>query len=212
MRRLTTDQGTPFRSRLSQAFFTEFNIEHRMTTNYHQQADRLAERANKTIMGMVRQHMEPLERQKDWANLLQQHTMAYNTSVQASIGYKPFFLMHCFHAATAVEVVLPTPMAIRGEEPVEDSRDKALRKLAESQARQKKAYDLRQKDVTCKIGDFVMVEDLTPIPGLTSKLRAPYKGPGKVVGISADRLNCTCEFVDVNGRKKQVMHHVSHFN
>ena len=55
-----------------------------------------------------------------------------------------------------------------------------------------------------------MVEDLTPIPGLTSKLRAPYKGPGKVVGISADRLNCTCEFIDVHGRKKQVTHHVSH--
>ena len=111
---------------------------------------------------------------------------------------------------TAVEVVLPTPIAIQGEEPVEDRRDKALRKLAESQARQKKAYDLRHKDVTYKIGDFVMVEDLTPIPRLTSKLRAPYKGPGKVIGISADWLNCTCEFVDVNRKKKQVTHHVSH--
>ena len=86
-----------------------------MTTSYHQQADGLAERANKTIMGMVRQHMEPLERQKDWADRLQQHTMAYNTSIQASIGYEPFFLMHGFHVATAVELVLPTPVAIRGE-------------------------------------------------------------------------------------------------
>ena len=43
MKRLTTDQGTPFRSRLSQAFFDEFHIEHRMTTSYHQQADGLAE-------------------------------------------------------------------------------------------------------------------------------------------------------------------------
>ena len=60
--------------------------------------------------------------------LLQQHTIAYNTSVQASIGYEPF-LMHGFHAATAVEVVLPTPVAIQGEEPVVDSRDKALRNL-----------------------------------------------------------------------------------
>ena len=106
MRRLTTDQGTPFRSRLSKAFFEEFSIEHRMTTSYHQQADGRAERANKTIMGMVRQHMEPLERQKDWANLLQRHMMAYNTSIQASIGYEPFFMMHGFHAATAVEVVV----------------------------------------------------------------------------------------------------------
>ena len=41
----------------------------------------------------------------------------------------------------AVEVVLPKPVAITGEEPVADSRDKALQKLAEIQAWQKKAYD-----------------------------------------------------------------------
>ena len=125
-RRLTTDQGMPFRSRLSQAFFDEFHIEHRMTTSYHQQADGLAKRTNKTVMGMLRQHIVPLERQKDWSNFMQQHAMAYNTSIQASIGYEPFFLIHGFHAATAVEVVLPTPVAITGEEPVADSRDKAL--------------------------------------------------------------------------------------
>ena len=48
MRRLTTDQGTPFKSRLSKEFFKKYHIEHRMTTSYHQQADGLAEWANKT--------------------------------------------------------------------------------------------------------------------------------------------------------------------
>ena len=81
---------------------------------------------------MVRQHMEPLERQKDWANLLQQHAMDYNTSIQASIGYEHCFLMHGFPVATVVEVVLPTPVVIQGEAPVADSREKAPWKLAES--------------------------------------------------------------------------------
>ena len=100
MKRLTTDQGTPFRSRLSQEFFKKYRIEHRMTNSYHQQADGLAELANKTVMIMVRQHLEPLAKQKDWPDLLQSHVMAYNTSKQASMGYEPFFLMHGFHAAT----------------------------------------------------------------------------------------------------------------
>ena len=85
-----------------------------MTMAYHQQADGLAERANKTLMIMIRQHMKPLAKQ-DWLDLLQRHAMGYNTSVQASVGYEPFFLMHGFHAATAVEIVLPTPIAITGE-------------------------------------------------------------------------------------------------
>ena len=146
MRRLTTNHGMPFWSRLSQAFFDESHIEHRMTTSYHQQANGLAERAKKTVMGMVHQHMESLERQ-DWANLLQKHAMAYNTSIQASIGNEPFFLMHGFHAAMAMEVVLPTPIVFQGEVPVADNQEKALRKLAESQSRQK-AYDSHHKDVT----------------------------------------------------------------
>ena len=64
------------------------------------------------------------EWQKDWPNLLHQHAMVYNTSVQKSIGYEPFFLMHGFHTATTVEVVLPTPAAIKGD-PVADSRETA---------------------------------------------------------------------------------------
>ena len=94
-------------------------------------------------MIMLRQHLEPLAKQKDWPDLLQGHVMAYNTSQQASTGYKPFYLMHGFHAAMAVEIVLPTPIAITGNEPVKDSRDQTLKKLAENQQRQKKAYDMR---------------------------------------------------------------------
>ena len=60
------------------------------------------------------------------------------------------------------------------------------------------------------MGDFVLMEDLTPMPGLTAKLWESFKGPGKVIGISADVLNCICEFLNVNGQRKQVTHHVSH--
>ena len=121
-----------------------------MTTSYHQQADGLAESANKMVMIMVRQHLEPLA--KHWPDLLQGHVMAYNTSKQASTGYEPFYLMHGFHAATVVEIVLPSPIAITGDEPVKESHDQALKKLAESQQRQKKAYDMRHKDVTYSRG------------------------------------------------------------
>ena len=64
--------------------------------------------------------------------------------------------------------------------------------------------------MTYQVGDLVLIEDLTPVPGMTKKLRAPFKGPGRVIGLSVDGLNCTCEFVNVIGQKKQITHHVTH--
>ena len=58
--------------------------------------------------------------------------MAYNTSMQASFGYEPFFLMHGFHAATVIENVLPIPLLIIKEKSVSEIRKPALRKLSVS--------------------------------------------------------------------------------
>ena len=41
------------------------------------------------------------------------------------MGYKPFYLMHGFHSATMVEIILHKSVAISGEKPVEESRDQA---------------------------------------------------------------------------------------
>ena len=68
---------------------------------------------------------------------------------------------------------------------------------------------MRHKDVQNKVGDWVLIEDLTPIPGLATKLRPPYKRPAKVIGVSSDGLNCTCEYHNVQGQRKQATHHVS---
>ena len=118
--------------------------------------------------------------------------------------------MHGFHTATAMEVVLPTPVAMAGDELVVESRGLVLKRLTRSQECQKKAYNRCHKDVTYQIDDLVLIEDLTPVQGMTKKLREPFKGPGWVIGISADGLNGTCKFVNVNGQKKQVTHHVTH--
>ena len=80
MKRLTTDQGTTFQLWLSLHFFNKYRIMLRMVMSYHQQANGLAERANKMALIMVIQHLEPLARQKDWPDLLRGHIMVYNTS------------------------------------------------------------------------------------------------------------------------------------
>ena len=51
----------PFRLKLSLAFYEQYHIEHQMTIAYHQQANELAEQANKMVMIKVNQHMLQLE-------------------------------------------------------------------------------------------------------------------------------------------------------
>ena len=46
---ITTDQGREFSNNLNVEVMLEFNIEHRLTTPYHPQANGLDERFNQTV-------------------------------------------------------------------------------------------------------------------------------------------------------------------
>ena len=144
---------------------------------------------------------------QDWSDFLQRHAMAYNTSMQASVGYEPFFLMYGIHAATAVENILPTPVAIMGETGCGKTRASTT-ELERSQQRQERVYDRCHKNVEYKVNNWFLIEDLTPLLGLSTKLQPLFKGPTKVVGVSADDLNCICEYHHVQGQHNQATYQV----
>ena len=61
-----------------------------MSSAYHPQSDGATERANHTIMQMLRQCVHP--NQKDWVTKLPVIEFAINSTRSASTGYAPFFL------------------------------------------------------------------------------------------------------------------------
>lgn len=88
----------------------------RMSSAYHPQTDGATERANRTVTQMLRQCINP--NQKDWVSKLPAIQFAINSARSESTGYSPFFLntgrmprAMIWNAATPmchVKVSLPT--------------------------------------------------------------------------------------------------------
>ena len=88
---LHLDQGKQFESAVVQEICKILGMQKSRTSPYHLLYDGVVERFNRTLLDMLatttRNH--PF----DWEDQLPIVCIAYNTSVQASTGYTPFFLM-----------------------------------------------------------------------------------------------------------------------
>ena len=104
---LHSDQGRQFESQLIQEVCKLLHISKTRTTPYHPQSDGLVERFNKTLLAMLATcaKSNPL----DWEKHVRKVCMAYNSSVQASTGYTPFYLMFGRQARLPADVIYGTP-------------------------------------------------------------------------------------------------------
>ena len=88
---ITTDQGSEFKNKLNDELMKTFNIDHRLTTVYHPQANGLDERFNQTLTNTIVKYVE--SNRKNWDSHLDEVVFAYNTAVQKSTKYTPFQAM-----------------------------------------------------------------------------------------------------------------------
>ena len=102
-KRLHSDQGLQFESEVIRQTCKLLRIDKSRTTPYHPQSDGLIERFNRTLLQMLATCAEthPFE----WEDYINKVCMAYNTSIQASSGYSPFFLMFGRTAHLPIDVI-----------------------------------------------------------------------------------------------------------
>ena len=100
------DQGRKFESRVMEELCKLLQIEKSQTTPYRPQGDGLVERANCTLLNMSSTVVE--EHQEAWESHLRPVCMAYNTSIQPTTGYSPFFLMLGRRARMPIDLVYGT--------------------------------------------------------------------------------------------------------
>jgi len=104
---LHSDQGRQFESRLLSEVCKLMHIHKTRTTPYHPQSDGLVERFNRTMLAMLATCAK--DNPLDWEKHVRKVCMAYNTSVQASTGYTPFFLMFGRQARMPANVMHGVP-------------------------------------------------------------------------------------------------------
>ena len=184
---LHSDQGRQFKSKLLSEICHFLNIQKSRTTPYHPQSDGLVERFNRTLLDMLATCTK--DHPFDWENYIRKVCMAYNTSVQCSTGYTPFYLMFGRQARILVDIMYDTANTTTPQTPGEyatalQNRLKTAfeivqNRLSEAYQRQKDFYNRKVHGEPHKPGDLVWLYSTVAGKG-KRKLHHQWTGPYKV--------------------------------
>eukprot|EP00731_Ephydatia_muelleri_P000948 Em0001g948a len=187
---LHSDQGRQFESAVIREICNLLHIEKTRTTAYHPQSDGLVERFNRTLLSMLttcgRSH--PFEREDH----IRKVCFAYNTSVQATTGYSPFFLMFGRQARLPIDLMYGTECGNSVTKTVPEYVTKLSEVFVEAYAavrdtmgaklqRQKEFYNKKVHGDPHKPGDFVLLFNPAVPKGGSRKFHSPWTGPFKIV-------------------------------
>ena len=164
-KRLHSDQGHNFESKLTEALCALSGIEKSRTTPYHPMGNGIAERFNSTLINMLR----TLESNQkvDWKSHIGSMVHTYNCTKHDTTGFSPYFFIFGRHPRIAVDLALGRHEPKCAADYVSNLRDtlKTAYELAEansraSQSSQKKCYDQRVRSAVLAPGDRVLVRKI----------------------------------------------------
>ena len=207
---LHTDQGRQFESELIAEICKLLHIRKTRTTPYHPQCDGLVERFNRTLLNMLSTSLK--DYQLTWEAHIRPVCMAYSTSVQATTGYTPFFLMFgrqatipadVMYGTNSSEEVSPNEYAANLRSRLCAAYDHVRDHINTAQARQKEFYDQRVHGKPHSIGDQVWLHSPVVPRGGSKKFHHLWTGPFVVVKRLSD---ATYRIQSLQGRKRLVVH------
>ena len=167
-KRLHSDQGANFTSRLIKELCDITDTVKSQTTPYHPEGNGMTERFNRTLMDMLGT-LEP-DKKKNWKEYIGPLVLAYNATKHSSTGYSPFKLMFGREARLPIDIVL----GVQDEE-VEITYLKytadlkkrlmeayriATEASEKAQGDQQKYYNQKVRGAKVSIGDTVLVKKL----------------------------------------------------
>ena len=209
---LHCDQGRQFESRLLAEVCKLLHIQKSRTTAYHPQSDGLAERWNRTLLGILATGVE--NRPEDWEDYVRKACMAYNTSVHATTGFTPFFLMFGRQARIPVDLMYGTAepesvnsygeYATRLQESLTSAYEIARRSLGKKQERQAELYNKKMHGEPYEVGALVWLLNPQIPRGKSKKLHRWWTGPFKVVKKLSE---VTYRIQHVSNRAKRLVVH-----
>lgn len=124
----------------------------------------------------------------EWDDYLKHVAFVYNTSLQSSTNYTPYYLTHGQEGQVPVDVLLPSLMC--SDLPssyvdfVTSLAEKLERHIRQAQEKQKMYYDGAARDKPFVEGDLVWLHNPTEDH---MKLSLNWKGPYRVLAVSCSQ-------------------------
>jgi hypothetical protein len=203
---LISDRDTRFLGRPWRSYLDQNNIQHKMSTAYHPQTDGQTERANRTILDMLRAVANA--RMDNWVSMLPQVVSHYNNSVNLSTGYSPFYLNYGYHPVQPIDQALPRIPNTTANAPVGDAmraRTQAITNLRTSQLKQKKYHDKHRRHEAFQPNDMVYLSTSDLRRDGPRKLQDKWIGPFRVIRNIRD-VSYELEMPATMGRIHRVFH------
>ena len=165
-KRLHSDQGANFESKIIKELCSLCGIERSRTTPYHPMGNGLTERFNRTLLQML--GTLTTEQKQNWKKYVGPMVHAYNSLRQETTGQTPYFLMFGRQPRLPVDIAFQLDQET-AKQPmtsyVTDMKDRlqkayelASKATERAQERQKRYYDLKVRGNNIQVGDRVMVK------------------------------------------------------
>ncbi|UYV74991.1 K02A2.6-like [Cordylochernes scorpioides] len=209
---LISDRGSQFTSNLMKEVMKTCKIKHCFTTSYHPQTNGLTERLNRTLINMLSMYVNT--DQKNWDEILPFITHAYNTTIQETTGYSPFFLMFGREPTSLLDdrnISVDIDKDDYDEyikhhlDKINRTRKLVINNTIKTQERMKKNYDKKHMERSYEPGELVAV--WTPIRKIEKceKLLRKYFGPYRILK-KLSNVNYLIEPKDNPGQDPLIVH------
>lgn len=179
-RRIISDRGTSFTSKMFENFIKDFGIIHVQNATRTPRANGQVERYNRTILQALLASVEDEDR---WDQKVKPVQWALNNTYNESIGKTAQQMLMGYIPRDPWPDVLAQQIELNQHRNLEIIRSNGLEHITKIQSKQKSQHDNKYgKAKQYNVGDLVMSKnDAVNSSGSSRKLEAKYKGPYVVV-------------------------------
>lgn len=181
-KKLHSDQGRNFESRVLSDLCQAFGVKKSRTTPYHPMGDGLVERMNRSLLSLLRSH---IDRDRDWEEHLQLLLFLYRTTRHATTGLSPYEILFgtnppSLHISNMPGVVFPDPSEYSSnlQSKILELRELVEANIVEAADLQQRYYHSSETGVRLRIGQQAFLSNPTK-----GKLDPRWTGPWTITGL-----------------------------
>lgn len=183
---IVSDRDPRFQGSFWQALQFTLGTRLKLSTVQHPETDGLTERANRTVLQLLRSYASADMR--DWPKQLPLVEFSYNCSKNSTTGYAPFEVVYGSVPRQPIDLILPQfqPAAKEVTETLKKVHEHVQRRMQSASEQQVKHANKRRRDVQYKVGDKVLLSSnvfLSGMPDKSRKLLRKYFGPFLVLRV-----------------------------
>ena len=201
-----SDRGKQFIGQVAQEMSKIIGYEIRPSTANRPCTNGAIERTHSQLYDCIAIYAD--KNQKNWDKLVPFFCFSINSSVHASHGYSPFYMLYGYHPTMPMLANLQEIAENDNKERIKElqqAREIAKEVIEKGRLKYAERYNAKRRHKEYNIGDLVMFHRRTRKEGTSNKLLHPYFGPYEVIEKLSD-VNYKIKALDRDKENTEIAH------